>query len=91
MPLRQISVNARKIAKGDFGVGALRNVQAVLIAQLVLYAIGHHDTGGILALVAVAVKIVDILFYLGLVKDLTSVGREGQVLQMGVMYAVPPV
>ena len=34
--------------KGDF-LGALGDVQAVLVAQLVLDAVGHHDAGGILA------------------------------------------
>ena len=35
-------------SKGHF-LGALGDVQAVLIAQLVLDTVGHHDAGGILA------------------------------------------
>ena len=35
-------------SKGHF-LGALGDVQAVLVAQLILHAVSHHDTGGILA------------------------------------------
>ena len=35
-------------SKGDF-LGALGDVEAVLVAQLILHAVSHHDTGGILA------------------------------------------
>ena len=35
-------------SKGDF-LGALGDVEAVLVAQLVLHTVGHHDARGVLA------------------------------------------